>query len=115
MLGSREKDESPSFGPRVGHGRRNLKRIQKTASLGGIFLSFLKLGIVGFGGGLAVIGQMRSMTVRDRRWFTEHEFAEAFALAQSLPGTAAGNAATYIGFRLRGWRGAVCAICAVIV
>jgi chromate transporter len=114
MFGLTGKDESPSFRARVRHGSHRLKRISKTTSLGGIFLSFLKLGIVGFGGGLAVIGQMRTMTVRDRRWLTEHEFAEAFALAQSLPGTSAGNAATYIGFRLRGWRGAICAICAFI-
>jgi chromate transporter len=115
MFGLTGKDEGPGFRARVRHGSRRLKRISKTTSLGGIFLSFLKLGIVGFGGGLAVIGQMRTMTVRDRRWLTEHEFAEAFALAQSLPGTSAGNAATYIGFRLRGWRGAICAICAFIV
>ena len=46
------------------------------------------------------------MVVRKRRWLTEHDFVEALALGQSLPGTAAGNAVTYIGFRLRGWRGA---------
>jgi chromate transporter len=44
--------------------------------------------------------------VLERCWLTEHDFVEALALGQSLPGTAAGNAVTYIGFRLRGWRGA---------
>jgi chromate transporter len=44
--------------------------------------------------------------VLERRWLTEHDFIEALALGQSLPGTSAGNAVTYIGFRLRGWRGA---------
>src|SRR5437667_4664445 len=115
MSGLPGKKAGPTFRARFQHGSRRLKRISKTTSLGGIFLSFLKLGTVGFGGGLAVIGQMRTMTVRDRRWLTEHEFAEAFALAQSLPGTSAGNAATYIGYRLRGWRGAACAICAFII
>jgi len=65
------------------------------------------------GGGLAVIGQMRTMTVRDRRWLTEAEFAEAFALAQSLPGTFGWKRSDIFGFRLRGWRGAICAICRV--
>ena len=100
---------------RVRSGTKRLKRISQLPTLGGIFLSFLKIGLVGFGGGLAVIAQIRALVVHKRRWFTDHEFAEAFALAQSLPGTNAGNAATYIGYRLRGWRGAVVAMSAFIL
>jgi chromate transporter len=91
---------------RVRYGRREIERISRTATLGGLFLSFFKIGLVGFGGGLAVIAQIRSLVVNQRRWLTDQEFAEGFALAQSLPGTNAGNAATYIGLKLRGWRGA---------
>ena len=96
-------------------GHKRLKRISQLPTLGGIFLSFLKIGLVGFGGGLAVMAQIRSLVVNKRRWFTDHEFAEAFALAQSLPGTNAGNAATYIGLRLRGWRGALVAMTGFIL
>jgi chromate transporter len=95
---------------RARYGRRELERVARTASLGGLFLSFLKIGTVGFGGGLAVIAQVRALVVQKRLWLTEYEFAEAFALAQSLPGTSAGNTATYIGLRLRGWRGACAAM-----
>lgn len=95
---------------RVRSGTKRLKRISQLPTLGGIFLSFLKIGVVGFGGGLAVMAQIRTLVVYKRRWFTDHEFAEAFALAQSLPGTNAGNAATYVGYRLRGWRGAAVAM-----
>jgi chromate transporter len=91
---------------RVRYGRREIERISRTATLGGLFLSFFKIGLVGFGGGLAVISQIRALVVNQRRWMTDQEFAEGFALAQSLPGTSAGNAATYIGLKLRGWRGA---------
>ena len=91
---------------RVRYGHREIKRISRTATLGGLFLSFLKIGLVGFGGGLAVIAQIRTLTVQKRYWLNEFEFAEGFALAQSLPGTAAGNVATYVGLKLRGWRGA---------
>jgi chromate transporter len=91
---------------RVRYGRREIERISRTATLGGLFLSFFKIGLVGFGGGLAVISQIRALVVNQRRWLTDQEFAEGFALAQSLPGTSAGNAATYIGLKLRGWRGA---------
>jgi chromate transporter len=100
---------------RVRYGQRRLKRLSRTATLGGIFLSFLKIGATGFGGGLAVIAQIRQLAVYKRDWFTEHEFAEAFALAQSLPGTNAGNLVTYIGLRLRGWRGAAVAMGAFIL
>lgn len=86
--------------------RTRLERISRTATLGGLFLSFFKIGLVGFGGGLAVIAQVRTLTVRKRHWLTDAEFAEGLALAQSLPGTSAGNSVTYIGYRLRGWRGA---------
>ena len=96
-------------------GHKRLKRISREPDLGGIFLSFLKIGCTGFGGGLAVVAQIRALAVHKRRWFTDHEFAEAFALAQSLPGTNAGNAVTYIGLRLRGWRGAIVAMVAFIL
>jgi chromate transporter len=91
---------------RARYGRRRLKQISRTATLGGLFLSFLKIGLTGFGGGLAVLTQIRHIVVQERRWLGEHDFVEALALGQSLPGTIAGNAVTYIGFRLRGWRGA---------
>jgi len=91
---------------RARYEHRRLKRISRTATLGGLFLSFLKIGLTGFGGGFAVLTQIRQIVVQERRWLGEHDFVEALALGQSLPGTSAGNAVTYIGFRLRGWRGA---------
>jgi len=100
---------------RVRDTRREIERIANTPTLGGLFLSFLKIGTVGFGGGLAVIAQIRTLAVRQRRWVTEQDFASGFALAQSLPGTAAGNIATYVGLRLRGWRGAGVAITGFIL
>jgi chromate transporter len=95
--------------------RRKIERISRTATLGGLFLSFLKIGLVGFGGGIAVLAQIRNLTVRKRQWLTDSEFAEAVALAQSLPGTSAGNSVTYIGVRLRGWRGAAAAMSGFIL
>ena len=100
---------------RVRYSRREIERISRTATLGGLFLSFLKIGLVGFGGGLAVIAQVRTVTVRRRRWLSDIEFAEGFALAQSLPGTAAGNMVTYVGLKVRGWRGAGVAMAAFIL
>lgn len=95
--------------------RRQIERISRTATLGGLFLSFGKIGLVGFGGGVAVLAQIRALTVRKRGWITDSDFAEAVALAQSLPGTSAGNSVTYIGLRLRGWRGAAVSMAGFIL
>ncbi len=99
----------------VRYGQKRLKRLSRTATLGGIFLSFLQVGTTGFGGGLAVIAQLRTLVLQKRRWFTEHEFAEGLALAQSLPGSMANNVAAYVGLRLRGWRGAAVAVAGLIL
>jgi chromate transporter len=99
----------------VRYGQKRLKRLSRTATLGGIFLSFLQVGTTGFGGGLAVIAQLRTLVLQKRRWFTEHEFAEGLALAQSLPGSMANNVAAYVGLRLRGWRGATVAVAGLIL
>ena len=95
--------------------RREIERIANTPTLGGLFLSFLKIGTVGFGGGLAVISNIRTLAVQQRRWLTEQEFASGFALGQTLPGTSAGNVATYVGLKIRGWRGAGVAITGFIL
>lgn len=97
------------------YGQKRLKRLSRTATLGGIFLSFLHVGTTGFGGGLAVVAQLRALALQKRRWFTEHEFAEGLALAQSLPGSMAGNVAAYVGLRLRGWRGASVALAGLVL
>ena len=100
---------------RVRFARQKIERISRTATLGGLFLNFLNIGLVGFGGGIAVLAQIRALTVRQRRWLTDSDFAEAVALAQTLPGTSAGNSVTYIGLRLRGWRGATVAMSGFIL
>jgi chromate transport protein ChrA len=99
----------------VRYGQKRLKRLSRTATLGGIFLSFLQVGFTGFGGGLAVVAQLRALALQKRKWFTEHEFAEGLALAQSLPGSMANNVAAYVGLRLRGWRGASVAVAGLIL
>ena len=62
-----------------------------------------------------MLTQIRHLVVQERRWLGEHDFVEALALGQSLPGTAAGNAVTYLGFRLRGWRGAAVSLSGFIL
>jgi chromate transporter len=72
--------------------------------------TFLKLGATGFGGGVAVIAQIRRLVVRERQWLSEDEFLDAVSLAQSLPGANAANAITYVGLKLAGIRGALVSV-----
>ncbi len=75
----------------------------------------LKLGITGFGGGIAILAQIRRVVVRERRWMTDEEFLDAVSLAQSLPGANAANAMSYVGLKLGGPRGAAIALSAFVL
>lgn len=75
-----------------------------------LFSSFLKIGMFTIGGGYAMIPLMEEELVDRRKWLTREEFLDQLALSQSMPGVLAVNMATGVGYRLRGWRGAVSAI-----
>ena len=74
----------------------------------------LWLGMVGFGGGYAVIAQMEASIVRRRRWVDAHEYAEMVSIAQSLPGAVGANFFTLLGMRARGVAGAALATAAFL-
>ena len=67
----------------------------------------LYLGVIGFGGGLSVLSNIRALVVKRKRWLTEREFNNAVTVAQMLPGGAAANCLAYIGLRFGGVRGAL--------
>lgn len=67
---------------------------------------FLKLGTIGFGGPVALVGYMRRDLVEDRQWVQEDEYKLALALAQIMPGPLAAQFAIGLGYLLRGVMGA---------
>ncbi len=67
----------------------------------------LWLGIAGFGGGFAIVQQLKRIVVEKERWLSEEVFLEFFAVASALPGTSATNLLTIIGVRLIGFVGGV--------
>lgn len=77
--------------------------------------AFLKVGMTGFGGGIAVIAQIRRLVVREKEWLSENEFLDAVSLAQSLPGANAVNAITYIGLKAAGVKGALASVVSFIL
>ncbi len=83
-------------------------------TLAALVLESLKLGLVGFGGGLAVLSSIELLLVVRRRWLTAREFAVTATVSQMLPGGAAANALAYTGLRFFGVRGAILAYAAFI-
>jgi chromate transporter len=59
---------------------------------------FLKLGAVGFGGPVALVGYMRRDLVEQHGWITEADYKEGLALAQLAPGPMAAQTAIYLGY-----------------
>ena len=71
-----------------------------------LFMRFLKLGATAYGGP-AMIGQIKETVVKKYRWVKEEEFLRGMALCQLIPGATMVQIATYVGYRLRGIRGAI--------
>jgi chromate transporter len=61
-------------------------------------LYFLKLGSIGFGGPVALVGYMYRDLVEQRRWISEDDYKEGLALAQLMPGPLAAQLAMYLGY-----------------
>src|ERR1700749_399458 len=74
--------------------------------MGELALYFLRLGFLGFGGPVAIGGQMERELVNDRKWLTKDEMREAIAICQSLPGPLAIQVGIYIAWLRGGFRGA---------
>ena len=67
---------------------------------------FLRLGCLGFGGPVALVGQMERELVDDRKWLTKEQMREAIAICQSLPGPLAIQVGIYISYLRGGFWGA---------
>lgn len=61
-------------------------------------LYFLKLGAIGFGGPVALVGYMHKDLVEGRKWISEEEYRQGLALAQLAPGPLAAQLCIYLGF-----------------
>src|SRR6478736_4185896 len=59
---------------------------------------FLKLGTIGFGGPVALVGYMHRDLVEDRKWISEDEYKEGLALSQLAPGPLAAQLSIYLGY-----------------
>jgi chromate transporter len=75
-------------------------------NIGEVARYFLRLGFLGFGGPVALVGQMERELVNDRKWLTKEQMREAIAICQSLPGPLAIQVGIYIAWLRCGFWGA---------
>ncbi len=84
-------------------------RIRKLA------IVFLKLGAFTFGGGYAMIPLIHKEVVEKQNWATEEEVLDMFAIAESTPGVIAVNTATFVGYKVAGFWGALVSTISVMI
>ena len=83
-------------------------------SLTEIFLTFARIGLTGFGGGMAIVAMVERICVKEKNWISSEEFMHGLAFGQIL-GPFSLNVCTFTGHHLRGIRGGITAAIAFIL
>ncbi len=77
-------------------------------SIAGLFFYFMKVGVLLFGSGFLLLAFLRADLVAKAHWLTETQLLDAIAVSQATPGPLS-TVATFIGYVLAGWTGAISA------
>lgn len=80
-----------------------------------IFASFFKIGLFTFGGGYAMLPLIEQELIVKRKWIEQKEFLDLLTLAQSVPGPIAVNTSVFVGYKIRGLRGAAAALLGTVL
>lgn len=79
-----------------------------------IFKVFTKIGAILIGGGYVILPILKDEIIEQRKWISEDELVDYYAISQSLPGLIAANISIFIGYKLRGKFGALAATIGII-
>lgn len=79
-----------------------------------LFLTFARIGGLTFGGGYAMLPMLQKEVVENKKWATEEELLDYYAVGQCTPGVIAVNVATFIGQKTRGVLGGIVATLGVV-
>lgn len=79
-----------------------------------LFYIFARIGGFTFGGGYAMLPMLEREVVEKKKWATQQELLDYFAIGQCTPGIIAVNTATFVGFKIKGVLGAIFATFGVI-
>ena len=80
-----------------------------------LFWIFFKIGLFTFGGGYAMIPQIKEVVIEKKKWLTDDEMLDIIAIAESTPGPIAINSATYIGYKQNKILGSIFATLGVVL
>lgn len=72
-----------------------------------LFTAFFKIGLFTFGGGMSMLPMLQKELVESKKWLTEEEILNYFAIGQCTPGIIAVNVATFCGYKRAGLSGAI--------
>ena len=79
-----------------------------------LFITFAKMGAITFGGGYAMLPIIQKEVVEKKKWATNDEVVDYYAVGQCTPGVIAVNTATFIGYKLKGITGGIAATLGVV-
>lgn len=79
-----------------------------------LFWSFAKVGVLTFGGGMAMLPILQREVVDNQHWATEEEMVDYYAIGQCTPGIIAVNTATFVGQKQKGIAGGIAATLGVV-
>ena len=80
-----------------------------------LFSAFFRIGAFTFGGGYAMLSLIQKEVVENKKWATEEEVLDYYAVAQCTPGVIAVNTATFVGYKQKGVLGAIAATFGVVL
>lgn len=80
-----------------------------------LFCAFFRIGAFTFGGGYAMLSMLQREVVENKKWATDEEVLDYYAVAQCTPGVIAVNLATFVGHKKKGVIGAAAATFGVVL
>ncbi|PWI56930.1 chromate transporter [Sulfoacidibacillus thermotolerans] len=92
----------------------NKKTEKQKVRLRDVWRVYTKIGVLGFGGGFAVLSFIRTETVERHQWLTDEQFDHVIEFTSFSPGATTINVMTAVAYRIRGWMGVVVGITAVL-
>ena len=88
--------------------------MEEKTSLKDLYVSFFKIGLFTFGGGLAMLPMFEKELVKNHNWCTYEDITDYYAISQCTPGIIAVNVATFLGYKQKGIIGGIVSTLGVV-
>ena len=89
--------------------------MSKLKTIFSLFITMLKVGLLTFGGGYAMIAVIEREITEKKKWLSSEEFLDVIAIAESTPGPLAINTSTFVGYKKCGVLGAIFSTLGVVL